>query len=254
MKTTVNKIILTCVFASTLSMSAYASITEKVSKSFDVDANSHFSLNNINGEVEISSWSDSVIKVEATIDADNQEGVDRVNIKMDQNDNEVSVETDYEDSSNWKNNHSAKVSYKVWLPAETKLSNIELVNGSLLIENVSGEVKAEVVNGSIKATGLTENSEISSVNGSVKVYYQAISSNLKDIDIETVNGSIKLYVPSEIDATLDLETMHGSIRTEFGLRSEDNTFTGKHLRGEIGTGEVEINMESVNGTIKVLKN
>ena len=136
---------------------------------------------------------------------------------------------------------------------ETNLSEIELVNGSLIIENVSGEIKAQVVNGSIKATGLTKNSEISSVNGSIKVYYQSASAELKDINIETVNGSIKLYLPSDINANLDIETMHGSIKTEFGISSQDNTFTGHSLRGDIGSGDIDINMESVNGSIKVLK-
>jgi DUF4097 and DUF4098 domain-containing protein YvlB len=141
----------------------------------------------------------------------------------------------------------------VWLPVDTNLSEIELVNGSLNIENVSGEVEANVVNGSIKATGLTKNSEINSVNGSVKVYYQSVSSDLKDIDIETVNGSIKLYLPSDVGANLDLDTLHGSIKTDFGLSSQENTFTGHNLRGTIGSGDIDINMESVNGSIKVLK-
>jgi len=253
MNTTMKKIILSCTLSSVFAFSVYADVTDTVEKSFDVDASSLFSLGNINGGVEITSWSDPVIKVEATISADNQDAIDRVQIKMKQNGQKVSVETDYEEHSSWRNNQSAKVTYRVWLPAETNLSEIELVNGSLNIENVSGEIKAQVVNGSIKATGLTNNSEISSVNGSIKVYYQSVSTELKDIDIETVNGSIKLYLPSDIDANLDLETMHGSIKTEFGISSQKNTFTGHSLRGDIGSGDIDINMESVNGSIKVLK-
>ena len=159
---------------------------------------------------------------------------------MKQSGEQISIKTDYEDSSSWGNNQSAEVTYKVWLPAETNLSEIELVNGSLNIENVSGEIKAQVVNGSIKATGLTKDSEINSVNGSVKVYYQAVSPSLKNIDIETVNGSIKLYLPSDVDANLDLETMHGSIKTEFGISSQENTFTGHNLRGDIGLSLIHI--------------
>jgi len=253
MNTTMKKIILSSAFGSVLAFSANASVSDTVEKSFDVDESSLFSLSNINGEVDIVSWSDQVIKVEATISADNQDEIDRVKVKMNQSGDKVSVETDYEDNSKWGNNQSAEVTYKVWLPVETNLSGIELVNGSLNIENVSGEIKAQVVNGSIKATGLTKNSEINSVNGSVKVYYQSVSSELKDIDIETVNGSIKLYLPSDVDANLDLETMHGSIKTEFGISSQENTFTGHNLRGDIGSGNIDINMESVNGSIKVLK-
>lgn len=253
MKILIKNSVMGCVLASTFAFSVYADISNTVVQSFDVNENSHFSLENINGGVKISSWSESVIKVEAIISADDQDEFDRVNVKMQQNDEKVTVVTDYEKSSRWGNNQSARVTYKVWLPAQTNLSKIELVNGSLTIENVAGEVNAQVVNGSIKATGLASSSEISSVNGSIKVYYQEVSSNLKKIDIETVNGSIKLYLPNTINANLDLETMHGSIKTEFGLSSQKNTFTGNSLQGDIGSGDVDINMESVNGSIKVIK-
>jgi DUF4097 and DUF4098 domain-containing protein YvlB len=252
MNTTIKNLALACALGSAFSV--YADVTDTVKKSFDVSSNSQFSLENINGEVEIISWEEQVIKVEATIRAESQSEFDRVEVKMRQSGEKVSVETDYEESALWKNHHSAQVTYKVWLPKDTNLSEIELVNGGLTIENIEGEVNAQVVNGSIKATGLTSNSEISSVNGSIKAYYQSANTDLKNINIETVNGSIKLYLPSNIDANLDIETMHGSIKTEFGISSQENTFTGNSLRGDIGSGDVEIDMESVNGSIKVFKN
>lgn len=254
MNTTIKNIALACTLSGAFTFSAFADVTDTIEQSFDVSTNSQFSLNNINGEVEISSWAEQIIKVEAIIRAENQNEFDRVEVKMQQNGQKVSVETDYEESRKWGHNQSAQVTYKVWLPSDTNLSEIELVNGSLTIENVAGEVNAQVVNGSIKATGLTNNSEINSVNGSIKVYYQSVSADLKDINIETVNGSIKLYLPSDINANLELETMHGSIKTEFGISSEESTFTGHSLRGDIGSGDIDIKMESVNGSIKVMKN
>jgi len=254
MKTSIKNSVMGLTLASTFAFSVYADVTDTIEKSFDVSGNSHFSLENVNGEVEITGWAEQIIKVEATISAENKDEFDRVEVKMEQSGQNVSVETDYEENSRWGNNQSAQVTYRVWLPSDTNLSKIESVNGRLTIENVTGEVNVQVVNGSIKAKGLTSNSKISSVNGSIKVYYQAVSDNLKNIDIETVNGSIKLYLPNSINANLDLETMHGSIKTDFGLSAQKNTFTGNSLRGNIGSGDVGINMESVNGSIKVMKN
>lgn len=240
-----------CVF---FIMAVNANETEIIEKIYEVESNSHFSLHNINGEVDIASWQEQRIKIEATITANNLKELNSVKIKSQQDDGKVIVETSYEDNTNWQNNQTAKVTYKVWLPKETNLSDVALVNGSLRIENVAGEIEAEVVNGSVIATGLSKDSEITSVNGSVKVYYEAINTALRNIEIDTVNGSIKLYLPADIDANLDLETMHGSIKTDFGIHSQENLFTGQHLRGDIGSGDIDINMESVNGSIKVLKN
>ncbi|MCW8833003.1 MAG: DUF4097 family beta strand repeat-containing protein [Colwellia sp.] len=243
-----------CGLIGTYSLPVYADIVDTVEQSFSVEDNSQFSLENINGEVVINSWQEASIKVEATIQADNQEQRDRVEVKMKQNGQHVVVETHYQEKSSWGNNQTAQVEYRVWLPSDTKLADIELVNGSLTINDVSGEVSAQVVNGSITASGLTNDTELSSVNGSIKAYYQSFSQHLDDIELETVNGSIKLYLPKNVNARLDLETMHGSIKTDFGLSSQENTFTGHNLRGDIGTGDVKIDMESVNGSIKVLKN
>jgi len=253
MKTPIKNIMLACALSSTFVFSVYADVTDTIEKSFDVNPNSKFSLENINGKVEITSWSEQIIKIEAIVRAESQSEFDRVEVEIQQRGDKVSVKTDYEESSSWGNNQSAQVTYNVWLPSDTNLSEIELVNGSLTIDNVAGEVNAQVVNGSIKATGLTSNSEIASVNGSIKVFYKSISADLKDINIETVNGSIKLYLPDDVNANLDLETMHGSIKTEFGISAQEGTFMGNSLRGDIGSGDIDINMESVNGSIKVLK-
>lgn len=254
MNNTLKHSLITMGLAITMAAPAYADVKDVVEKSFSVNDNSTFTLSNINGEVEITSWQQEKIKVVATIKADDQESRDRISVKMKQHGEQVDVSTHYEKAFNYKNNNSGQVSYQVWLPASTNLSDIELVNGSLTIDGVQGEVEAELVNGSVVAKGLSQNSEISSVNGSIKAYYQSLDNKLDDIEIETVNGSIKLYLPEEVNAALDIETMHGSISTDFGLQAKKNSFVGRSLRDNIGNGGAKINLESVNGSIKVLKN
>ncbi len=254
MSNLIKKTILSTALVGLFTLPVQADVIDTVEKSFNVDSNSTFTLSNINGAVGIASWQEDSIKIVATIEADNQDDRDRITVKMQQSGQRVSVSTHYEKNSDNRNSHSGEVSYKVLLPENTNLSDIELVNGSLTIEGVKGEVEAELVNGSITAKGLAKNSEISSVNGSIKAYYQEFDKSFNDIDIETVNGSIKLFLPSDINAQLDLETMHGSIKTDFGLVAKKTGFVGRSLRGDIGSGEAKINLESVNGSIKVLKN
>jgi len=255
MNYSIKKSVAAVVLVSSISLSAFADINETIENSFIVEDNSTFSLSNINGSVDIVSWNENNIKVVATIEADNQEDRDRIKVNMNQSGKRVSVMTEYEKSHRNNRHSSGEVSYKVWVPAKTNLEDIELVNGSLTIEDVHGEVEAQLVNGSIKATGLQKDSELSSVNGSIKAYYQSFDSSMvDDVEIETVNGSIKLYLPDDANAKLDIDTMHGSIKTDFGLRAEKNSFVGKNLKGNIGQGGAKISLESVNGSIKVLSN
>jgi len=254
MKNTLLKKLFAGTLMTVLTLSVQAEVIDKIEKSFTVDESSQFSLENINGAVEIISWDQQVIQVKATIKADNQEDRDRVSIDMQQNSRGVIVETRYKKESSWgfNNNQSGNVTYEVMVPKDVNLSSIELVNGSLIIENVQGEVNAELVNGSIKAAGIMSNSDIASVNGSIKVAYKSQASNFKQVKLQTVNGSIKLILPDNISASVDAETMHGSIKNDFGLSNDEESFMGKSLQGDIGSGDARVSLESVNGSIKIL--
>jgi DUF4097 and DUF4098 domain-containing protein YvlB len=236
-----------------LSLQVAAQINDEIEKSFTVTSESTFSLNNINGSVVITSWQENTIKVIANISAETQESYDDVTINMKQQGKNVSVQTEYKENAYRQNKQAARVNYQVWLPEDANLSDIELVNGDLSIENISGEIDAEVVNGSIKATQLSGNSEISAVNGSVNVSYKAQAGDVDSIEIETVNGRIELFIPPSINANVSADTMHGTIKTAFGLTAKKSTFSGYNLRGEIGSGGTKIDLDSINGSIKVLQ-
>jgi len=235
------------------SLQVSAQVNEEIEKNFPVTSKIDFSLNNINGAVTINSWAENNIKVLVNISAKTQESRDDVIINMIHKNQKVTVSSDYKERGYNQNKQGAKVDYQIWLPADSNLSDIELINGNLIIRDISGKVEAQVVNGTIKASALSGDSRISSVNGNVDVLYSLNAMNVNSIDIETVNGSIKLYLPEYINAAITADTMHGSINTDFGLEAKKNSFFGRNLRGNIGSGGKLINLDSVNGSIKVLK-
>lgn len=234
--------------------SVYADVEETIEKSFDVNEQATLRLSNINGAVDIQGWDRNEIKVTAFIKAKTQEARDRINIDFSHSSNGVSVETEHEKQSSWNNNQSGKVDYTVMVPFGASLTDIELVNGSLVIDKVQGEIKADTVNGSINIQGLADDIELNSVNGSIKATYNTIDNDINNIELATVNGSIKLFMPDNLNATIDAETMHGSIKTAYGLSSDKKMFSGRSLSGTVGSGDIRINLESVNGSIKVMKN
>lgn len=255
MRASFKKLITTSSVLLAISFTSQADIVDQVEKSFEFEGKSSLRVNNINGSVEIKAWDNTRITVTATITADDQEDRDNIIVDMEQSGAGLNVETRYKEKSRWgKNNNSGQVEYVINVPANTDLSAIELVNGSLLITGVKGEVSAELVNGSINASGLADNGEFTSVNGSVKVSYDTLVQSMSRIDIETVNGSIKLYVPQSVNADVNAETMHGSIKTDFGLHAEKNFLSGHNLSGNIGNGDINISLESVNGSVKLLAN
>ncbi|GLX77055.1 hypothetical protein tinsulaeT_03950 [Thalassotalea insulae] len=233
--------------------SAFADVRDEIVKTFEVSEQAEFRLENINGDVEVNGWDKNEIKVQAILIADDQDDLARITVDIDESSRGVSVETRYKKSSQWRDHNSGSVDYVIYLPKAAKLADIELVNGSLTVEDVQGEAKFKLVNGSIAAQGLMNDSEISSVNGSIDVSYSAASPQLNDIRIDTVNGQVELNLPENIGADVDIETMHGSIRNDFGLSVDKGKFVGRNLHGTIGSGDVNISIESVNGGVRLLK-
>lgn len=193
------------------------------------------------------------IEVTATLIADSEEELERISILMEQRDNEVMVETKYQQSGWNKGYRSGKVNYVVNLPVTVTKTEIDLVNGSLTVNDVLGRIDADLVNGSIDVSGITGTSKLHSVNGSVSARFSDLE-QVEKVKINTVNGSIKVYLPADAQIKVNAETMHGSIKSDFGLKIEKNLFSGKQMEGVVGNGATKLSLDSVNGSIKVLRN
>ncbi|NMP15223.1 MULTISPECIES: DUF4097 family beta strand repeat-containing protein [unclassified Thalassotalea] len=249
---TINKIILPTLLLA--SFGSIAAANETKEQRFDLTGKGQLLLENVNGDVEITSWSEKAVLVTANITADDQDDLDNVKVIMKQNGNRIIVETEYQESDGgWgRNSNSGSVDYSVKVPENIDLREIDLVNGSLLVENVAGELNVDIVNGSVEATGMAADVEVDSVNGGVELTFADDAKNV-DIEVETVNGGIRLYLPENFGANVDASTGNGSIKTDFGIKSVKGEYWGTDLEGKIGDGSSDIELESVNGSIRLLK-
>jgi hypothetical protein len=124
------------------------------------------------------------------------------------------------------------------------------VNGEVNGEGLQGDVDAHTVNGSVRIE--TSGAAIANtVNGSVNVS-MGRADWANGASFKTVNGGITLTMPAVFDADLRAETLNGSITSDFPI-----TMTGemsrRRLNGRIGNGGRELNLTTVNGSIKLLR-
>lgn len=145
---------------------------------------------------------------------------------------------------------NASVSYAVSVPVGVKV-DIGTVSGGIGVADVSGPVKAETVNGKVQVAALTGPVTASSVNGSVSVAIDSLGGS-GDIELSTVNGSVTAQLPSSLEAQLSMETVHGSIHSDFDVTGTD-TSAGKEIKGMIGSGGRRVALETVNGSVKLLR-
>jgi hypothetical protein len=124
------------------------------------------------------------------------------------------------------------------------------VNGEINGESLQGDADAHTVNGSIRLA-TTGAAVANTVNGSVNVT-MGRADWPSGASFKTVNGGITLTLPSAFDAELRATTVNGSITSDYPV-----TVTGqvsrRQLHGTIGSGGRELNLSTVNGSIKLLK-
>lgn len=230
--------------------------TERFDKTYPLNPNGRVSVSNVNGSIVIEAWDRNEVKVEAVKTADSKERLAEVEINVEARQDYIKIETEY---GNWRNgsgswncnkNCRLDVQYKLMVPRNAVLNEIETVNGSVTISNMTNVTNASAVNGSVKATNLRGTARIETVNGTTEADFDTLNSDSK-IVLTTVNGRVNLVLPSDIDATLKADTVNGSINNEFGLPVRKGKYVGRDLHGKVGDGSIKINLESVNGGLNI---
>ncbi len=228
------------------------SLTEEFHQTYSITPDGRVELENINGDVHISSWDRNEVKVDAVKYADTKEQLDAAKIEIDSGKDYLEIRTKYPDHDhtfNWgSRNNPASVEYTLTVPRSARLDEIKLVNGALDVSGVAGEVRASCVNGRIDAKNLTGEAKLSTVNGRLNAAFDGLASN--SVSLNSVNGGIELTIPSDSNARIEASTVSGGIDNDFGLHVS-HRFVGHNLDGELGNGGAHIHLEDVNGRIEI---
>lgn len=227
------------------------SLTEEFHQTYPITANGRVELDNINGDVHISTWDRNEVKVDAIKSADWKEQLEQVRIEVDSGKDYLSIRTKYREHDDWGDRHrnSATVEYTLTVPRTIQLDEIKLINGSLDVNGVSGEVRASCINGRLEARDLAGRAKLATINGRLDARFAQLAG--KSVELNSVNGSVDLTIPSDSNAEVEASTVSGGIHNDFGLHVNNHRFVGHDLRGELGNGGTDIHVSNVNGRIEI---
>lgn len=125
--------------------------------------------------------------------------------------------------------------------------SISAASGSININDCEFDIlKSEAASGSFHANGKFNQLKIECASGSIN-----IENNIplkEDSSIEAVSGSIRLKIPEDSDYRVKYESMSGSFKDEITGNSGGRTGTERN-----GSGDVEIKLSTVSGSIRILK-
>jgi hypothetical protein len=149
--------------------------------------------------------------------------------------------------------------------------SVETSNGPIEITDQDGSVDARSSNGHIKIEGLRGALDASTSNSSIKAAFDRVGDSVRvgssngpielslppsascPVRAHTSNSSITLHLPSgEPNARLSATTSNGSIQSDFDMRTRGE-LSKHHIEAVLGAGGPIIDLETSNGTIRIVR-
>ncbi len=226
-----------------------------------VDRGDRIEIKGINGEIDATFTSGSDVRVSATKKAKKSDPKD-VRIEVVEHSGGVTICAVYPNDGGRKNeckpgddghlssnDNDVAVHFTVQVPAGVVL-DANTVNGGVDVAGLQSDVFATTVNGGIKlsTSGLAK---ASTVNGSIQASIGRADWT-GELDFETVNGSITVEMPADVGARVRASTVNGGMETDFPL-TITGKFSNKSMNGTIGGGGRDLNLSTVNGSIRLKK-
>ncbi len=128
-------------------------LREEFHQTYPLSATGRVSLENINGGVQIKVWDRAAVQVDAIKKAYRTDRLAEAQIEVNSTEENIRIKTEYpNENQNFRSDerrydNPAIVEYTLTVPRKAVLESIELINGSLDIDGVEGNVKASSING-----------------------------------------------------------------------------------------------------------
>jgi DUF4097 and DUF4098 domain-containing protein YvlB len=225
-----------------------------------MNAGDRLELANINGPIEVTQGTGRTAEIVVTKTVKRGDG-NLVKAIMEESNGVVRVCTIYlnrdPERSTCRGNNSIEgdrlqvdMKYVVRAPSGVRVV-AETVNGEVVLKGLDAPIEASTVNGGINVDGSSAGS-LESVNGSIKARFTTASWS-GTLKISTVNGGIDVTFPGSLSAEVRGSSVNGEIESDFPLTMEGR-WGPKSARGTIGRGGRELNLETVNGAIRIRRN
>lgn len=207
-------------------------------------------LSNVSGSVEIKSWAEAQVKIEAlkVSQAASKElaaaNAEKVQISVQKTGDILRIETQYPDHRSRGESMNVSVHYKIWVPEKAAVK-ATVVSGTLVVDGIGGAFESNVTSGNVTLSRLSGGADCYVVSGNVKA-----ADLTGDVSLRSVSGGITV---ERVKGSVETETTSGTIRMTdvSGARS----VRGKVLSGNVtyeGTLEKDgkYSLEALSGGLE----
>ena len=140
------------------------------------------------------------------------------------------------------------INYRVAVPSGIKV-RARTAGGAITLRNLDGQVIVSSANGEITATGLRGGIEARATNNKLTVDVAAVGAN--PIDLRVTNGLLDLSLPADANANLSLNVTNGKLDVDEMKFEVLGERTPRRVRGRLNEGGTPIELNVVNGSLRL---
>jgi hypothetical protein len=162
-------------------------------------------------------------------------------------------------------NNDVSVTFTVRLPAGVKLEasgvsadvnvtgatagvSANSVSGNVILNDITGDIRVNSVSGDVKVTGASTGAiHANSVSGDVEIGVDQLTGS-GDLEFSTVSGDVEITLPANLDATVEMSTLSGELKSDFPMTMQGET-RRRNIEARIGSGGRLLKFHSVSGNV-----
>lgn len=135
----------------------------------------------------------------------------------------------------WLTFYRPEARIEMRVPSGATLS-VHVINGPIVIDNVTGQLRVTLVNGPITVTGAGTVLYLTTTNGPVVADISVINAQ-PNITISTTNGPVDVLVPKGFKAKVEASTVFGPVENDLKSNDGPGTVTLETVNGPVTIGE-----------------
>ena len=229
-------------------------LEESVEQKYDVGANATLSVANTDGSIRIYAAETPQISVQAIKKAYTSERLRKIVVDVKATQNSVAITTSFPPRKNVISDRSGTVDYIIVVPLTTRMTQLELVNGELLVEGLrGGSATAHLVNGWMCGHNCFGDLNLNLETGRIDLAYDWWENYTFAIKASSTRGNVRAILPSDAAVTLNAAALEGRISNGFDPKVRDGDVVHS-ISTVIGAdAETTISLEARRGNIRIDK-
>lgn len=222
---------------------------------YDVDAGATLSIANTDGSIRIYGAEAPQIIVQAIKKAYTAERLQKIAVNIRATPNSVAITTSFPPRKNAFSDRSGTVDYIIVVPQTVRITQLELVNGEVLVEGLrGGSAAAHLVNGWLGGHNCFGDLDLKVETGRLDLAYDWWESRKFSAKAASTRGNVRAILPSDAAVILNATALEGRIWNGFSPEKNGGSGVIHSVATVMGPdAETTITLDAGRGNIRIEK-